>query len=59
VLAKNASLIEQINDYNDQIQTLVVQREQTPSRITIAQMPQEKRYDKLKQESKKLKMQSS
>ena len=48
VLTKNSALIEQINDYNDQAQTLVAQRKQTPSRITIAQMPQEKRYDKLK-----------
>ena len=55
VLTKNSALIEQINDYNDQAQTLVAQRKQTPSRITIAQMPQEKRYDKLKQEGKKLK----
>jgi hypothetical protein len=55
VLTKNSSLIEQINDYKDQAQTLVAQRKQTPSRITIAQMPQEKRYDKLKQEGKKLK----
>ena len=55
VLTKNSSLIEQINDYNDQEKTLVNQRKQIPSRITIAQMPEQKRYDKLKQEGKKLK----
>jgi hypothetical protein len=55
VLTKNSSLIEQINDYNDQAKTLVAQRKQIPSRITIAQMPEQKRYDKLKQEGKKLK----
>jgi hypothetical protein len=55
VMTKNPLLIEQINDYNDQAKTLVAQRKQTPSRITIAQMPEGKRYNKLKQEGKKLK----
>lgn len=55
VLTKNSSQIGQINDYNDQVKSLIYQRKQIPSRITIAQMPDEKRYDKLKQEGKKLK----
>ena len=54
-LTKSTSLIEQINEYNDQIKVLLVQRKKTPSRITIAEMPPEYRYNKLKQESKKLK----
>jgi hypothetical protein len=55
VLTKNSSLIDQINDFSDQEKALVNQRKQTPARITIAQMPEQKRYDKLKQEGKKLK----
>lgn len=54
-LAQNVSLIEKINEYNDLIKTLLGTRKTTPSRITIAQMPAETRYNKLKQESKKLK----
>lgn len=54
-LAQNVSLIEKINEYNDLIKTLLGTRKTTPSRITIAQMPAEARYNKLKQESKKLK----
>ena len=54
-LAKSSSLIEQINEYNDHIKALLAKRKNTPSRITIAEMPLEQRYNKLKQESKKLK----
>ena len=54
-MAKNASLIELINEYNDKVNTFLATRTNTPSRITIAEMPQEQRYNKLKQESKKLK----
>ena len=54
-LRKNASLIEQINDYNDEAQGLLDKRKGTPSRITVAAMPEDSRYNKLKQESKKLK----
>jgi len=52
---KNASLIGQINDYNDEIHSLIDKKKSVPSRITVAAMPQKSRYNKLKQESKKLK----
>jgi hypothetical protein len=54
-LARSSSLIEQINDYNDEIKILIAKRKNTPSRVTIAEMPEEQRYNKLRQESKKLK----
>ena len=54
-IAKNASTIERINEYNDQVNILLATRKNRPSRITIAEMPRERRYNKLKQESKKLK----
>ncbi len=54
-LIKNSSLIEKINDHTDEINALLAKRKNQPSRISIADMPQEQRYNKLKQESKKLK----
>jgi len=54
-ILKSSPLIEQIKDYNDQIIVLLAKRKSAPSRISIAQMPEDKRYNKLKQESKKLK----
>jgi hypothetical protein len=54
-ISKNASLIEQITDYNDEEQSLLDKKKGVPSRITVEAMPEEKRYNKLKQESKKLK----
>ena len=54
-MEKSASMIDQISDYNDEIKDLLDKRKDTPARITVAQMPQENRYNKLKQESKKLK----
>ena len=54
-IGQNSDLIEQINDYNEEINQLLNQRKTVPSRISIAQMPEEDRYNKLKQESKKLK----
>jgi len=54
-ILKNSHLIEQINSYKDQINVLLAERKSVPSRISIAQMPEEKRYNKLKQEGKKLK----
>ena len=54
-IAKNASTIERINEYNDQVKILLATRKNTSSRITIAEMPRERRYNKLKEESKKLK----
>lgn len=54
-IAQNSDLIEQINQYSDQINQLLGQRSKVPSRITVEDMPEETRYNKLKQESKKLK----
>lgn len=54
-IAQNSDLIEQINLYNGQINQLLKERANVPSRITVEDMPKETRYNKLKQESKKLK----
>lgn len=54
-LAKCSPLIEQINEYTIEINTHIEKRKATPARITVAQMPPEHRYNKLKQEGKKLK----
>ena len=50
-----SDLIEQINDYDQEIRTLKQNREQIPCRITLDQMPENERYDKLKVEGKKFK----
>jgi len=55
VILKSAELIETINDYNQQIEALLSKRKNEPSRISIAEMPGDQRYNKLLQESKKLK----
>lgn len=52
---KSSSLIDHINGYNEEIKKLLEIRENILSRISIAQMPKEQRYNKLKTESKKLK----
>lgn len=54
-ISKNANLIEKINAHNQEIETLKAKRKNIPTRITVAQMPETHRYNKLKQESKKLK----
>lgn len=54
-ILKCSSMIEKINGYNDEIKDLLEKRKSQPSRVSIAEMPQEQRYNKLKQESKKLK----
>ena len=54
-IAQSSDLIEQINQYSDQINELLEQRSKVPSRTTVEDMPEETRYNKLKQESKKLK----
>lgn len=54
-IAKNAELIEKINVHDREIETLKAKRKSIPTRITVAQMPETHRYNKLKQESKKLK----
>ena len=54
-ITKNADLMAMIDDYNQEIKELKTMRKSIPTRITVAQMPEENRYNKLKQESKKLK----
>lgn len=54
-IAQNSDLIEQINQYNEQINQLLKERNGVPPRIKVEDMPEETRYNKLKQESKKLK----
>jgi hypothetical protein len=55
VIIKSANLIEKINGYNDEIKDLLAKRKKQPSRISIAEMPPQQRYNKLRIESKKLK----
>ena len=54
-ILKTSTWIEQINDYQEQIAQLLKERETVPSRISLSEMPEEQRYNKLKQESKKFK----
>ena len=54
-ILKSANLIEKINGYNDEIKVLLSKRKDQPSRISIAEMPPQQRYNKLMIESKKLK----
>ncbi|MDP3914197.1 MAG: hypothetical protein Q8R96_10730, partial [Bacteroidota bacterium] len=55
VIIKSANLIEKINGYTDEIKVLLAKRKDQPSRISIAEMPPQQRYNKLMIESKKLK----
>ena len=55
IIAKSSELIDQINQYKIDIETLIEKRKSIPARITIEQMPQEQRYNQLKQEGKKIK----
>ncbi len=54
-MINTSDLIEKINAYNEEIAVLIKQRSNKPSRISLAEMPIEHRYNKLKQESKKFK----
>ena len=54
-IIKSTPLIEKINGYSNEINQLLEKRANQPSRISIAEMPEEKRYNKLITESKKLK----
>lgn len=54
-ITKSAQLMEMINEFNDEIKNLLAKRANQPSRISIDQMPEMQRYNKLKTESKKLK----
>ena len=55
ILLKNNDLVQSIDEHNQEIESLLKRRKEVPSRITVQQMPKEQRYNKLKQESKKLK----
>ena len=55
IIIKSTLLIEKINGYNNEINQLLEKRANQPSRISIAEMPEEKRYNKLITQSKKLK----
>ncbi len=55
IIAKSSELVERINRHKTDIEELLVKRESVPAQITVEQMPQEKRYNKLKQEGKKIK----
>jgi len=55
ILTKNADSVQLLDEHNLQIGILLKSRKEVPSRITVEQMPKEKRYNKLIQESKKLK----
>jgi hypothetical protein len=54
-LLQNAEITEKITDYTDSISDLLAQRKGTPSRIKVIDLPEEKQYNKLIEESKKLK----
>jgi Transposase protein len=54
-ITNTSDLIDQINNYNQQINELKEQRSKEPSRVSLAELPEEKRYNKLKKESKKFK----
>jgi len=55
VSLKNGDLVEIIDEHTVQIESLLKKRKKVPSRITVEQMPEDQRYNKLIQESKKLK----
>jgi len=54
-ITNTSDLIEQINSYKQEITLLIEKRSAEPSRISLAEMPEKKRHNKLKQESKKFK----
>jgi len=54
-IINTSDLIEKINAFNSEINVLLKERGKKASRISLAEMPQEQRYNKLKQESKKYK----
>jgi hypothetical protein len=55
ILLKNDDLVQLIDEYNQEIGSLIKSRKEVSSRITVQQMPKDQRYNKLIQESKKLK----
>ena len=55
IITQNAKLTEQITDYTDSINDCLSKRQGIPSRIKVRDLPKEKQYNKLIEESKKLK----
>lgn len=53
--SKKSDLLLKIDEHSADIEQLLEQRSKLKSRIKIAEMPQDKKYNKLKPESKKLK----
>ena len=54
-IIKTADLMDQIQTFDQEIEAKLKQRKQVPARISISQMPEEKKFNRLKQESKKFK----
>jgi len=55
IITQNAKLTEQITDYTESIDDWLSKRKSIPSRIKVKDLPDDKKYDKLIEESKKLK----
>lgn len=54
-IVKSSSLMDEISVHKATINELLTKRAKVPARISIAEMPEDQRYNKLKQEGKKLK----
>ena len=55
IITQNAKLTEQITDYTESIDDWLSKRKSIPSRIKVKDLPDDKKYNKLIEESKKLK----
>jgi hypothetical protein len=55
IIAQNAQLTEQITDYTGNINDWLLKRKGIPARIKVTDLPYDKQYNKLIEESKKLK----
>jgi hypothetical protein len=55
IIAQNTPVAEQITDYTENIDELLSKRKNYPSKIKVKDLPDEKKYNKLIEESKKLK----
>ena len=55
IITHDAQLTEKITDYTDNINDWLSKRKTIPSRIKVKDLPDEKQYNKLVEESKKLK----
>jgi hypothetical protein len=55
IFSQNSLLTEQITDFTESINDLLEKRRGVPSRIKVKDLPEDKKYNKLIEESKKLK----